>query len=119
MDSASLNMQLLDAARALDEAQRGLENRIQQAAEDERAYKIAEATCYLTSEGRNQKERESNAEPGVSQLRYRAHLAEGLSKAGLEAVRNKRTILSALQTVANLSKEEAMFSRTGPREVVG
>jgi hypothetical protein len=119
VNSASLNEQIRAAAESLESAQEGLEQRVQQAAEAERAYKTAEASLYLANEGRNQKEREAKAEPGLSELRYRAHLAEGLSKAGLEAVRNRRTILSALQTVANLSKEEAAFSRTAPYEVVG
>lgn len=119
MNSAHLNDQIRTAAEDLNNAQDGLERRIQEAAEAERAYKIAESSLFLAAEGRNKEERQAKAEPGVSDLRYRAHLAEGLSKAGLEAVRNKRTILSALQTVANLSKEEAAFSRTGPREMAG
>lgn len=119
MNSAHLNDQIRSAADALNDAQAGLEHRIQEAAEAERTYKIAEASLFLAADGRNVREREAKAEPGLSALRYRSHLAEGLSKAGLEAVRNKRTILSALQTVANLSKEEAAFARTGPREAVG
>ena len=53
-------------------------------------------------------------EAGIGDLRFSRDVAEGRKSAALEAVRSRRAILSATQTLTSLVKEEAAFSRTGP-----
>ena len=62
-------------------------------------------------------EREAKAEleSGISDLPFARDVAEWKKAAALEAVRSRRSILSATQTLTSLVKEEAAFSRTGPQ----
>jgi hypothetical protein len=50
----------------------------------------------------------------IGDLEFAADLAKKVKDAQLEIVRSKRGVLSAIQTLANLSREEAAFGRTGP-----
>jgi hypothetical protein len=54
-----------------------------------------------------------NAE--TSELRRTRDLAEGTRQAALEAVRSRRTQLSAMQSLLAAERAEAEFVRTGPR----
>lgn len=47
--------------------------------------------------------------------RYERDHAEAMRQTALEAVRARRTQLSAMQTIANAHAAEAEFVRTGPR----
>lgn len=118
MNSADLNVQLLDAAQKLRESLADLEQRSRDYAMAEKAYRMAKSTAYLATTG-TVAEREARAEDAINEVRYRRDLADGLKVSGLEAVRSNRGVLSAVQTLANLYREEASFDRTGPQEVYG
>jgi hypothetical protein len=85
-------------------------------AEDE--YRCARATVYLASEG-TVGERTSRVDLATSQERQRAHLAEGVKQAAVEAVRSRRAQLSAYQTLLNSHQAEANLVRTSSREFSG
>lgn len=55
------------------------------------------------------------ADVAVDEYRFQNYLTEGLMQAALERVRSLRGILSAFQTLANKTREEAAFARTGPQ----
>lgn len=116
MDAGTLNRQLLDAADKLRDSLADLEGRSVKYAQAERAYRFGRSTAYLATSG-TVGEREARVDQSVSDLRYERDLAEGLKVSALEAVRSNRGVLSAVQTLANLYREEASFDRTGPSEV--
>ena len=116
MNAAELNVQLLDAAHGLRESLNDLEGRSIAYAKAERTYRLAKSTAYLATSG-TVNEREAHAEQAINEVRYQRDLAEGLKVSALEAVRSRRAVLSAVQTLANLYREEASFDRTGPQEV--
>ncbi len=112
MNSADLNTQLLGAAERLRESLADLEQRSVDYAVAERNYRRAKATAYLATSG-TVAEREAHAETAINELRYERDMADGLKVSALEAVRSNRGVLSAVQTLANLYREEASFDRTG------
>jgi hypothetical protein len=115
MNAGELNQQLLNAAEALRKSLDDLYQRSIEYASAEQAYRHAKAVAYLSTEGaKTVAEREARAENAINDLRYRRDMADGLKLSALEAVRSNRGILSAMQTLASLSKEEAAFARTGP-----
>lgn len=105
---------MLEASRLLDEAQVDLNKAVREEARAENEYRKSRANAYLASEGKTVNEREAQVDKITDRERYAAHLAGGLSKAALEAVRNRRVQLSVLQTVANSVREEFALARTGP-----
>jgi hypothetical protein len=113
MNAHDLNTQLLDAVERLRASQDELEKQAVYYADAEKKYRMAKATAYLASSG-TVNEREARAENAINDLRYTRDLAEGLKMSALEAVRGNRTVVSAVQTLAGLYKEEAAFGRTGP-----
>jgi hypothetical protein len=80
----------------------------------EHAYRRAKAEAYLTSEG-TVGEREAQTYVMVGDLRHARDLADAGRTAALEAVRSRRTQLSAVQSLLAAHKSEADFSRVGPR----
>ena len=115
MNAADLNSQLLEAVDILRDSLADLEVRVQVAAKSEREYRQAKATAYLATTG-TVAEREANAERAVNELRFHRDMADGLKTSALEATRANRTIVSAVQTLAGMYREEMAFDRTGPRE---
>ncbi len=116
MNAADLNVQLLEAADRLRASLADLEQRSKDYAQAERAYRMQKATAYLATTG-TVGEREAYIEKAINDWRYERDLADGLKLSALEAVRGNRGVLSAVQTLANLYREEASFDRTGPSEV--
>jgi hypothetical protein len=104
---------MIAASHALDEAQAELETCVRRRANAEAEYRKAKATAYLATSG-TVGEREAQVDKTIAKERYDTHLAEGLAQSALEAVRNRRTQLSVLQTVAGAIKEEMRFERTAP-----
>lgn len=97
----------------LDEALTGLIEWTHKEAEAERDYRKALAKAWVRLEG-PQKQREVLAHAECADDKYAALLAAGMSRAALEAVRSKRSQISALQSLSNAYKSEADFARTGP-----
>ncbi len=82
-------------------------------AKAEHAYRLAKAVAYLETEG-TVAEREALIYGSVGHLRHARDLADGERLAALEAVRSRRTQLSALQSLLAAHRSEADFARTGP-----
>lgn len=113
MNAHDLNTQLLDAVERLRRSQDELEKQVVEYAAAEKRYRAAKATAYLATTG-TVAEREARAEKAINEDRFLRDMAEGLKMSALEAVRGNRTVVSAVQTLAGLYKEEAAFGRTGP-----
>lgn len=108
-----LNRLLLGAADDLRLAHRELDDRSRDAAAADQAWRRVRARAYVQTTG-TVAERDAEVEILTSDERYRAKLAEDLRVSALEAARSKRAILTASQTLANLSREEMAFARSGP-----
>ena len=80
----------------------------------EHEYRAANAAAYLSSSG-TVAEREARAYETVGELRHRRDVLDATRLAALEAVRSRRTQLSALQSILAAHRAEAEFDRTGPR----
>lgn len=94
-------------------------------AEAEMAYRKAKAEawvkCPTDDHGVKAGEREWTAarreawvDAETADLRRTRDIADGMRQAALEAVRARRTQVSALQTLINANTAEAEFARTGP-----
>lgn len=104
---------MLTASRDLDQAHVELERRVHEKAESEHVYRLAKSNAYLATSG-TVGEREAYVYKTVAEERKRAKLAADLSQSALEAVRSKRSQLTALQSIANSIREEARLARSGP-----
>jgi hypothetical protein len=83
-------------------------------AQAEHDYRRAKAEAYLATVG-TVAEREAQAYGVVGDLRRGRDMADAGRLAALEAVRSRRTQLSALQSLLAAHRSEADFARTGPR----
>lgn len=82
-------------------------------AEAEHTYRLAKASAYLNVEG-TVAEREAQVYESVGDLRRARDIADGERQAALEAVRSRRTQLSALQSILAAHRSEVDHARTGP-----
>jgi hypothetical protein len=112
---------LLDAAaevdrlsRLLDQGLAALRAHSAEFAVAEDAYRLAHARAYMSHDGPAH-ERKAAADLATSAERQRAHLADGMRQAALEAVRSRRAQISAVQSLLAADRTEAEFARTGPR----
>lgn len=83
-------------------------------AEAEHAYRLGAAKAYL-AHGGTIPEREAAVYIEVGELKRQRDIAEGLKLAAMEAIRSRRTQLSALQSILAAHREEAAYDRTGFR----
>lgn len=111
-DIQELNAELIRLSHGLDEAQANLVSAVKAEAESERDYRLARSIAYLKTQG-TVAEREAIVDKELFDTRYHAQVSAGLAKAALEAVRNHRSQMSALQTIAGAAKEELKLARTG------
>ncbi len=84
-------------------------------AHSEHAYREKKSMAYLETESGTVAEREAHVYAIMGEYRLRRDLADGERLAALEAVRSRRTQLSAVQSLLAAHKSEADFARTGPR----
>jgi hypothetical protein len=101
-------------SRLLDKGIDALRDQAQEVAQAEHDYRAAKSEAWVSAPDGTVPERQAWVDGRCAKLRYRRDLAEGLRQAALEAVRSRRTQVSALQTLCNASLEELKFSRTGP-----
>lgn len=82
----------------------------------EQAYRRGKAQAWARAAGMDMlaKEKEAWVDAESADLRYQRDLEDGMRQAALEAVRSRRTQVSALQTLVNAEREGAAFARTGP-----
>lgn len=116
MTPAELTDELLRLRGLLDQANTAVRDRGRKTAEAERDYREARAQAWLSAEG-TAREREDVVNALTADSRYARDLADADRQAALEAVRNYRSQLSALQTISGLERELAAFDRTGPQGV--
>jgi len=103
-----------EARRLSDLLDRGiaaLRDAAREFADAEHAYRLAHAQAYLQSEG-TVGEREAQTYGAVGTLRRDRDYADAIRTAALEAVRSRRTQLSAVQSLLAAHKAEAEFART-------
>jgi hypothetical protein len=115
-DVASLSRQMVEAKRDLEDAQSEHVRCVHDAAEKDRTARIAKSTAYLSASGTVQ-ERQAHVDQATADVVYAAKLSEGLERSALEAIRNRRQILSALQSLAAAQREEAHLARYMDREL--
>lgn len=115
MNAAELASAMIQARDELEESLREHARCVQEAALKDRTYRIAKATSILSVDGTVQ-EREAHMDQATAEVRYAAKLAEGLETSALEAIRSRRQILSALQSLAAAQREEAALARYESRE---
>lgn len=82
-------------------------------AKAEHEYRKEHAIAYLQTEG-TVAEREAKTYGMVGELRLDRDIADGVRSAALEAVRARRTQLSALQSLLAAHRSEADLVRSGP-----
>jgi hypothetical protein len=78
------------------------------------AYKRAYSEAFLRAEGAGVHREQVAVDASLAEREAVKNL-EGLNVAALEAVRSRRTQISALQSLLAAHKAEADFSRTGPQ----
>lgn len=123
LTSASFNERLIRQVKRIRDSEEEYARCIHAWVGAERDYKRAQALAFVQVEGKSADERNMKAElqplaggGTVNDLRYAAHLAEGLMDAAKLAVRNRAAELSALQSEAGLAKAETNFAQYEPRE---
>lgn len=96
---------LIDAGvKALHESARSL-------ADAEHAYRRAKAEAWVMVKGELAKDREAQVDAAVADLRRERDLCEGQRLAALEALRSRRTQLSALQSILAATRSEIELAR--------
>ena len=114
MELTTLTAEAMRLSDLLDRGIAALRTSSVEFADAEHAYRKARSQAYLTTEG-TVAERESQTYALVGDLRHARDLADGLRSAAVEAVRSRRTQLSAVQSLLAAHKSEADFARTGPK----
>jgi hypothetical protein len=116
MNAAELTRELLAVKRHLEETEAEHRRCVHEYARADRDLRIAESTALLASTG-TVGERDAAMKKATSEERYRYKLAEGLTISALEAIRNGRANMSALQSLAAAQREEAHLARYMDREL--
>jgi hypothetical protein len=115
VNAAELASEMYVAKREIDAALVEYERCIREDADADRLAKLSHASAYIAAHG-TVGEREAHADKGSIDERYRARMADGLKRSAGMAVESKRQWLSALQSLAALTKAEAQLARWEPSE---
>jgi hypothetical protein len=99
-------------SRLLDQGLAALRDQARELAEAEREYRRAKAQAWVTAPEGTVPQREAFVNGVTADLRYVRDLADGMRSAALEAVRSRRTQVSALQSLLAAHRAEAEFDRT-------
>lgn len=116
-----MNADYLDEMRRLsellDDALSYLRRQTVELADAENAYRKARAEAWLGVPDATAKQKEDHVNAVTADDRKRRDLAEGMRQGALEAVRSRRTQISALQSLLNADRAEFELGRFGPQEV--
>jgi hypothetical protein len=93
-------------SRLIDKGVEALHSAGVDLAETENAYRLKKAKAWMTAEGTLSREREAHVDAIVADLRLARDLADNKRSAALEALRSRRTQLSALQSVLAAARSE-------------
>jgi hypothetical protein len=115
MDLPQLTAEAMRLSALIDKGVAALRDASVAYAKAEHAYRERKAMAYLETESGTVAEREAHVYAIMGDYRYRRDLADGERMAALEAVRSRRTQLSAVQSLLAAHKSEADFARTGSR----
>ena len=114
---------MLDMAEVISEARRlsalidrgveALRNSAEELAAAENAYRHGKAQAWVTVQADDAlaKHKEAHVDAMTADLRMARDIAEGQRQAALEALRSRRTQLSALQSVLAATKSEMEMGR--------
>ena len=105
--------EMLRLSKKIDDALEFLYRQAREWADAEDAYRAAKARAYLQSSGTVQA-RQAHVDDVCQEQRHRAHLADAMRQAALEAVRSRRAQLSSCQSIANAVRAEIDMARTAP-----
>lgn len=98
----------------LDQALGYLRTQTVELADAENAYRKARAEAWTLTPDGLAKQREDRINATTADARKRRDLADGMRQAALEAVRSRRTQISALQSMLNADRAEAELAKYGP-----
>jgi hypothetical protein len=121
MNLPELTKRMLAAKAEIDEALRAYEQAIREDADADDVARRNKARAYLTCrEQLGGKATVGAIEAAVdletSEVQMQARLAEGLKRSAAQALEGKRQWLSALQSLASLTKAEAQLAAWEPSE---
>lgn len=114
MDLTDLVVEAQRLSGLLDKGIAALREASVRHAQSDHAYRKARAIAYLQAAG-TVAEREAHADIQTSEGRLDRDLAAAEAEAAREAVRARRTQLSAVQSLLTAHRAEAEFARVGPR----
>ena len=101
-------------SRLLDQGLTALRDQARELADAENDYRLAKAQAWVSAPEGTVPEREAWVNGSTAPQRHRRDLADGLRQAALEAVRSRRTQLSAVQSLLAAERAEAEFAARGP-----
>jgi hypothetical protein len=116
VNAAELARQMLEAKAAIDAALEEYQRCIFADAKAYKEAKMATASAYLATEGTVQA-REAHVDQSTAEVQTASRLATDLKRSAGLAVDAKKQWLSALQSIASLTKAEAQLAAWEPREV--
>jgi hypothetical protein len=114
MTPADLGRELMRLTLLLDNGLAELRKQSVALADAEHDYRAGKARAWAESPAGTVPEREAWVNGATAGLRHARDLAEVTRQAALEAVRSRRTQISALQSWMAAERAEAEFARTGP-----
>lgn len=98
----------------LDQALNYYGGQVKASAAAEEAYLLEKARAWVKYVTGTAAERAALVDAATAAHRRERDLAEGLARAGLKAIRSRRSQISAWQTLMAGHRSEAEFIRTGP-----
>lgn len=110
MSPAELVEAMLQASAELQSSLAEHDRCVRVAAAADRDRALAEAVAYLAASG-TVDARKAYMTKATLNERYADKLAEGLERSALEAIRSRRQVLSALQSIGKAIVEEAGLAR--------
>lgn len=114
-DLRTIAAQMIQAKDDLEHSMHEHVRYVRESAAANRDAKIARASAYLAASG-PVAERQAYVDQTCAEVSYRAELADGLERSALEAVRSRRQVLSSLQSLASLAREEVRLATWEPNE---
>lgn len=102
---------MLKVRGALSLAQQTLEKQTEDSVEKEHRYRLEKALAFLKAEGKTVDAKNAEVELLVDDVRFQAKLAAGLQEATVERLRNLRTEMQALTSLAYMVRSEMELAR--------
>lgn len=114
MNPAEVAEELRLRVHQLDDALSYLSSQTKKYAEAENVYRHARARAWVVAPQGTVAEREAWVDGETADVRKARDLAEGMKKAGVEAVRSRQAQLSAWQSMASILRSELELAKYGP-----